>query len=58
VSWYGVQARPATEPEVESDEELRERLRYVGAWPVAAVETSKGEALDDLASRFNLRRRR
>lgn len=42
---------------METDEQLRARLRYVGAWPVAAVETYVGTALDDLAWRFQLRRR-
>lgn len=42
----------------ESDDELRARLRYIGAWPIAAVEQYSGPALDDLAWRFNLKRRR
>ena len=50
VSWFAV--------DMESDDELRARLRYVGAWPVEAVETCTGEALEDLAWRFGLKRRR
>ena len=53
MSWYGAQTA-----QMESDDELRKRLRYVGAWPVAAVETYSGQALDDLAWRFGLKRRR
>lgn len=50
VSWFAV--------DMESDDELRARLRYVGAWPEQAVRDYTGEALEDLAWRFGLKRRR
>lgn len=42
---------------METDEQLRVRLRYIGAWPEEAVATYTGIALDDLSWRFQLRRR-
>ncbi len=46
---------------VESDEDLRRRLAYVaadGQWLTQLIATASGAQLDEIASRYNLRRRK
>lgn len=45
---------------MESDEQLRARLVYVaadGEWLTQTIARATGSQLDDIASRYNLRRR-
>lgn len=45
---------------VESDDTLRDRLAYVaadGQWLTRLIAEAVGERLDEIASRYNLRRR-
>ncbi len=45
----------------ESDEDLRARLRYVaadGQWLTRLIAEASGAQLDELASHYNLRRRK
>ncbi len=45
----------------ESDDELRARLRYVaadGQWLTRVIAEASGAQLDELASHYNLRRRK
>ena len=46
---------------VESDDSLRDRLRYVaadGQWLSQLIANATGGQLDEIAGRYNLRRRR
>lgn len=46
---------------LESDDDLRDRLRYVaadGQWLTRLIAEASGERLDEIASHYNLRRRR
>lgn len=45
---------------METDDKLRERLLYVaadGEWLTQTIARATGSQLDDIASRYNLRRR-
>lgn len=45
----------------ESDDALRERLAYVaadGRWLTELIASAHGERLDEIASRYNLKRRK
>lgn len=58
MSWYGAQT---AQVEPESDSDLRARLLYVagdGEWLTRVISAASGERLDDLASCYNLKRRR
>lgn len=55
MSWYGAQTQPA----VESDDVLRARLLYVAKPDYEReIRAAHGEALDEIAWRWNLKRRR
>jgi len=58
--WSGVMHMTPEEKKLESDAELRARVRYIAAdgnYLTRRIETAIGEDLDDLAAMFNLRRR-
>ncbi len=55
MSWYGAMGRPEPEP----DDDLRARLLYLvdGDRNRDEIARASGEKLEDIASRYNLKRR-